>query len=95
MTVTTQTMPRRLLTRAELTRLRADPEACVRRLTSDPALLEALLRQAEHAVDCEAVLDELEHFPAKPYGEAAALVAHITEACNELWNRYRYDEFDK
>jgi|GEM_PF-3310211 len=85
------TTPRKMLSRAELARLRADPARSAKRLAGDPELFGLLLRQAEHALDCAAVLDELAHFPAVPYGEGAALVARITEACNELWNRYHYD----
>ncbi len=84
-------LPRKLLTRAELASLRGDPEGCAQRLAREPALLALVLRQAEHALDCGALLDEFAHFPAEPYGEAAALVAHITDACNALWNRYHYE----
>lgn len=91
MTTTRMATARKMLTRDELARLRADPEGCAQRLMREPALLELLLRQAEHALDCAALLDELEHFPAEPYGEAAALVARITDSCNELWNRYHYE----
>jgi len=81
---------RKLLTRSELARLRSDPDGCAQRLMREPELLDLLLRQAEHALDCEALLAEFEHFPAEPYGDAAALVARITDSCNELWNRYHY-----
>lgn len=86
----TKPRTRKLLTHAELARLRSDPEGCAQRLAREPELLDLVLRQAAHALDCAALLDELEHYPAKPYGEGAALVAHITDACNDLWNRYHY-----
>jgi len=78
----------KMFTRPQLDELRravtADPQSILR----SPELLDRLLGQAEYALDCAALLDEAVHYPAEPYGEAEALVARLTDALNEIWNRH-------
>ncbi len=55
-----------------------------------PEILYRLVRQAGYALEAKAVLREFEHYPAEPYTPAADMVAGITSAANDLWNKYKY-----
>ena len=79
-----------MFTRPELEELRLSLAADPEELRRQAGVIERLVRQAEYALDCAALLDEAVHYPAEPYGEAEALVARLTNGVNDIWNRYHY-----
>jgi hypothetical protein len=78
-----------MFTRSELKELRASISSSPEFLVSRPDVVEALLTQAEYALDCAALLDEAVHHPAEPYSDTEALVARLTDGVNDIWNRHR------
>ena len=79
-----------MFTRSELELLKQSLQKDPAVLASDTAVLSRLVAQAEYSLDCAQLLEEAVRFPAEPYGEAAKLVATITDGFNEIWNRHHY-----
>lgn len=80
----------KMFTRPELRSLREALRRDPSLLGTQPDLVARLLDQAEHGLDCAALLEDAVHFPAEPYGEAEVLVARLTNGVNAIWNRFHY-----
>ena len=77
-----------MLTRPEIEKLRRALERDRSAIEKSPETVEALLCQAEYALDCAKLLERALDFPAEPYGEAETLKAMLTDGVNEIWNRW-------